>query len=120
VQHARQRLAGRGLDRRLGPRREVVQQALQAARDLQQLAVLLVAPAPRQAARREGLVEGDQVAVAFGLGQRAVEIPDQCREHQAASLLAVSASSRSTWSAIVARWSKSRSGRASATGTPPL
>ena len=75
VHERRQRLAILGCARRLGLVAHVVQQALAAAGDLQQLTIAPLVPAPRHAQRLEGLVEGDPVAVALGLRQRPVNVP---------------------------------------------
>ena len=78
VQRARERLARVGLRRRVGVLRHVEQQALAPAGDAQQLAVARLVPAPRQVEGFEGEIEGDAMAVALRLGQRAVDIPEQC------------------------------------------
>ncbi len=54
---------------------QVVQQALEATGDSQQFAVALDAPAPGHAEFFERGVERDQVPVALGLGERAVDVP---------------------------------------------
>ena len=54
---------------------EIAAQEAAAAGHAQQLAVVRRVPTPVQSQRREGAVERDAVAVAFGFGQRAVHIP---------------------------------------------
>ena len=61
-----------------------VRDAFLAAGDAQQIAVERRIPVPRQAFVGEGPVEGRQVAVALGFGERAVHVPDQRLERHAA------------------------------------
>ena len=62
----------------LGVGGEVAAHPLLAPTDLQQDGVLVLGPAEREAQLLEGLVEGDEVAVALGVGQHAVAVEDQC------------------------------------------
>src|SRR4029079_4302476 len=57
--------------------REVAAQPLLPAADLEQDRVLVLGPAEREAQLLEGLVEGDEVAVALGVGQHAVAVEDE-------------------------------------------
>ena len=52
--------------------------ALLAAGDRQQFAVEVFVPVPVQPVFGKGRVEGDAVAVALGVGQRAIDVEDQC------------------------------------------
>ena len=57
--------------------------ALLAAGDRQQFAVERRVPVPVQAGFGKGRVEGGAMAVAFGIGQRAVHIKNQGFQHEA-------------------------------------
>jgi len=57
-----------------------VQQPLAAAGDLQQVAVDVLVPAPGQPCVVERAVERDAMAVTLGVGQRAVDVEDQCAQ----------------------------------------
>jgi hypothetical protein len=82
VQAPGQGLARGRRGRGVGARGHVGQQALAPAGHLQQLAVAALAPAPGQAGLGKGQVEGHPVAVALGLGQGAVHVPQQGFEHR--------------------------------------
>ena len=62
---------------RVGPAAHVVHQALASAGHLQELAVASIVPAPRQAEGLEGEVERDPMPVALGLGNGAIDVPQQ-------------------------------------------
>jgi hypothetical protein len=55
--------------------------ALLAAGHLQQFAVERLVPVPGQAGLGKGGVEGRAMAVALGIGQRAIDIEDQGLQH---------------------------------------
>jgi hypothetical protein len=63
--------------------RGVMHHALLAACDRQQLAVQLYVPIPGQAGFLEGGIEGQAMAIAFGIGQRAIDVEDQGLQHGA-------------------------------------
>ena len=61
----------------------VMQHALLATGHRQQFAVERDVPVPWQAGIPECRVEGDAMAVALGIGQRAVDVEDECLQHGA-------------------------------------
>jgi hypothetical protein len=56
----------------------VMQHALLAAGHRQQFAIQLYVPVPGQAGFLEGGIEGHAMAIALGIGQRAIDVEDQC------------------------------------------
>ena len=58
-----------------------MQDALLAAGDGEQLAVERLVPVPVEAGLAEGGIEGRAMAVALGVGERAVDVENQCFQH---------------------------------------